>query len=135
VRRATHWIALLLALGALLLLLLPYVLTGGRGDAPELPAVRPAPSIPSPDEAGRIRYFHRLVASGERVELPSPLAGTPTLEVSVWREIGALALARMGEPAMDYLVDPARYPEYRAAPNLLLTTLQILAGAPALRLS
>jgi len=131
--RPARWTALLLALAVLVLVLWRSGLLGGGGAPPVAPVLRPAPAIPNPEEVECIRYFHRLAASGERVDLPSPVPGAPQLEISVWREIGEAALAGLGPPAIDFLLDPARYEEYVAAPNLLLNTLHLLAGVPAAR--
>ncbi len=116
-------LALVLSLGAYLLL----------RDGPRTPssslAQRPAPAVPKPTVAQKIAFFYDVVRAGKTIDLKAPLQGAMPLEISVWREIGGAALLGFGEPALDFLMSPARYPEYVAAPNLLVTALDLLAEA------
>jgi len=123
--RLTRWIVLALALGGVSLLLLP-VLSGPHAPPASAPQ-RPAPAIPAPTLEEKIHYFHRVLQSGKTLTLGAPAA----IEVPIWLRIGGEALLRLGEPALDFLTSPDRYPEYVVAPNLLVTVLDLLAEAPA----
>jgi hypothetical protein len=126
VTRTAGWIAVAVALAAAGYLFLR--------DAPRAPSdstpLRPSPAVPSPTVEGKIAYFHGLLRSGKTLDLKAPLTGATPLEIPVWREIGGSALLGIGEPALAFLVSPARQPEYLAAPYLLVSVLQLLAEAP-----
>ena len=122
-RRAAIWIALLAAAGAAALLLVP------KEPPPSAP-LRPAPAVGAPDVEQKVAYFYGVLRDAGTVDVTAPIAGAAPTGIPVWREIGWPALLALGQPALDYLTSPARYPEYVAAPNLLVTVLQLLAEAP-----
>lgn len=123
-RRAVAWAALAGAVAAAVYLLIP------KEPPPSRPR-RPVPPVPSPTLEEKIEYFFALVRSGETLDVQSPMPGMSPLQVSVWREIGEPALLELGQPALDYLTSPERYPEYVSTPDLLVAVLQMLPGAPA----
>ncbi len=121
------WIAVAVAAGLLALLLL----RDGPRTPSSSPPQRPAPAVPAPTVEEKIAFFHGLLKSGRTLAVKAPVAGAMPLEISLWRKVGGDALLRLGDPALDFLTSPARYPEYVAAPNLLVTVLELLAQAPA----
>ncbi len=122
-KRAAPWIALAaFAAGAAYLLV-------GR-EPPPSPPLRPAPAVPSPAPEEKVRYFYRLLRSGQTVTVAAPLPGASPIEIPVWREIGGTALLGLGDPALAFLTSPERYPEYAATPDVLVAVLQLLAEGP-----
>ncbi len=124
--RRARWIALAVALGGASLLLVPALFVGPRAPPTPVPQ-RPAPAVPTPTLEEKARYFYGVLRSGKTLTLGAPAA----TEVAVWRRIGGEALLRFGEPALDFLTSPERYPDYLAAPNVLVTVLDLLAEVPA----
>jgi hypothetical protein len=122
-RRAAPWIAVVGVAAAAAYLLVPK-------EPPPSPPLRPAPAVPAPTPDEKVRYFYRLLRSGQTVTLEAPLPGATPLEISAWREIGGPALKGLGDPALAFLTSPERYPEYVAAPNVLVTALQLVAETP-----
>jgi hypothetical protein len=123
-RRTAPWIVLLgLAAGGAYLLV--------PKDPPPSPPLRGAPAVPAPTLEEKVRHCYGLLRGGETLEVQAPLPGATPIEVSLWREIGSAALLELGEPALAFLTSRDRYPEYVAAPNVLMTVLQLLVAAPA----
>ncbi|MCK6459270.1 MAG: hypothetical protein L6Q95_05175 [Planctomycetes bacterium] len=122
-RRAAPWIALVVLAAGAAYLLVPE-------EPPPSPPLRPPPAVPSPAPEAKVRYFYRLLGSGQTIAVAAPLPGGSPMEISVWREIGGAALLGLGEPAFAFLTAPERYPEYVAAPDVLVAVLQLLAEAP-----
>jgi len=123
-RRAAAWIALLGAAAGLAFLFVP------KEPPPSVPQ-RPAPAVPKPTPEEKAAYFYALVRGGASVDLEAPLAGATPLDIPVWREIGESALLGLGQPALDFLTSPARYPEYVAAPDMLVAALDVLKQGPS----
>lgn len=126
-RRAAPWIALALAAGLAAFLLL----RDGQGTPSSSVPQRPAPAVPAPTVEEKVAWFYGVLRGGKTLALEAPVAGAAPLEFSVWRRIGGETLKDLGPPALEFLVSPARYPEYLATPNLLVTVLDLLAEAPA----
>lgn len=126
--RAGALAALALAVGGGLLAYL--LLRDGQGTPSSSVPQRPAPAVLAPTLDQKIAFFHGLVRSGKSLAIAAPVAGGAAIEFPVWRKIGGGALLALGEPAVDYLTSPERYAEYLAAPNHLLTVLDLLAEAP-----
>lgn len=100
-------------------------------DPPPSTPLRPARAVPAPTPDEKLRWFYRLLGSGRTIAIAAPVPTESPLEISVWREIGASALLRLGDAGLAFLTSPDRYPEYLAAPNVLATVLQLVADTPA----
>ena len=123
-----RWIAILAALGAAAFLLLR--------DRPRAPLsstpLRSAPAVPSPTPEEKIAYFYGVLKGGATFTLRPALPGAAPIDIPVWSDIGVGALRAFGEPAFEFLMSPARQPDYLGAPNVLLTVLDLLVRAPPL---
>ncbi|HEX5136772.1 MAG TPA: hypothetical protein VFY93_07370 [Planctomycetota bacterium] len=123
-RRASPWIALAVVVAAAAAAVAAYLLI--PQEPPPSPPVRPAPAIPSPSPEEKIRYFYRLLGSGETVTVAAPLVGASPLEFPVWRDVARSALLSFGDPALAFLTSEERYPEYVSSPDILVAVLQLL---------
>jgi hypothetical protein len=98
----------------------------GGGDGREDEILRAAPVLPDPDEAQRIEYFFRLFTSGAATYVGD--RGVPT-----GRAVGEQALRHLGKEALDHLLAPARFDDYRASPHRLSALLRALPRLDAAR--
>jgi len=84
---------------------------------------RDAFEVPRPSDAAKNTYLFDLFVSGRSLTLG-------TNNYPIWRMIGENGLLRCGDGALDYLMDPARYPVYHASPDVLINVFRILLTAP-----
>ena len=113
---------LLLILGLGLVGLVAY-LKDPDGPEPK-PVVRAAPVLPDPTPTENVAYFFDLIGSAKYAEI-----GTQRLPI--WRDIGFPALAEQEKRGADYILDPARWPQYGKNPALLTNVIQLVAQMPS----
>lgn len=90
----------------------------GRQRPPE-EALRPPLALSVGAPGAHVAYAFDLLASARRETIGSQ-------EVPLWSLFGEEELVRMGPPALDYLLDEARYDTYRGLPNVLANVLRFL---------
>jgi len=121
--KAAPVVVVLIALGVVAALWMRS--TGTERKRPEVR--RAAFDLPQPSDEEKNAYFFDLMRSGRSIKL-----GDAT--IPEWRIFGQAGLALRGESALGYVMDPARFPIYAAAPNTMINTLQLLEQVPESRL-
>jgi len=79
--------------------------------------------VPQPTEHEKLAYLFDLFISGRSLVIGSD-------NYPIWRILGENTFLRIGDSALDYLLDPARFATYRASPNILINVFRLLLAAP-----